>query len=81
MPITYIFDLEPKPSALPPYEAGDFKKTSGMRAKKYAKMLTAQKIPFQHDIVMLSELRGEIQFAHCRLDKELVHVFTYEVHK
>lgn len=93
MPITYIYDREPKSSRCyynvemetrvsdtktTGFVDSDFKKYTGTAAKKYTAELKRQKIEFTHDIVLLSEIpEGAIPGQDMRQDDESVHIFEF----
>lgn len=91
MPLTYIYDREPKSSRCYCYVKketrvpdakttgfvdNDFQKNTGAAAKKYAAELKRRKIEFTHDIVLLSEIpEGAISGRDMWQDDEFVHIF------
>lgn len=93
MPITYIYDREPKPSRCywnvemetrlsdaktTGFVDEDFRKNTGAAAKKYAAELKRRKIKFTHDVVLLSEIPvGAIPGRDMRQDDEFVHIFEF----
>ena len=102
MPITYIFDREPKKSASEAriqaavdntayaYTDDDYKKSTGVAARKYERLLKKQGVTYQHDVAPMCDVKAQMLFNRGaafkenllfssvgRDDFELVHIFTF----